>query len=54
MRRLTKEGQELTREFAKHYGKEGCSCYPPCLGCLHPGNPLNLAESEDLWEVVEE
>lgn len=50
MRILTAEGQAL----AKQYKKEtiGCSCHicPPCGDCTHPGNPLNLEESDDLWE----
>lgn len=56
MRRLTKEGEELRKEYERHFASTGCSCHisPPCPACLHPGSPWNLEVSEDLWEEVEE
>lgn len=53
---LNKLGQELEHEFEVEMGDSCCSCHinPPCNYCIHPGNPLNLAESDDCWEEIEE
>lgn len=56
---ITREGFKLTAEAEAEYmefigtlSNAGCRCYisPPCNHCLHPGNPDNLAESDDAWE----
>lgn len=51
-KRLTQEGQDLADEFAVHFDGHGCSCFanPPCSYCTHPGNPLCIEESLDLWK----
>jgi len=56
VRVLTNEGQDLQDEFESMYGDRGCTCFisPPCSYCMHPGNPLNLEESPDLWEDITE
>jgi len=48
-KRLKPEYQEQSDEYYFKY--EGCSCHiaPPCGGCVHEGNPANLAENEDAW-----
>lgn len=40
--------------FLGYYEAESCSCHinPPCGRCEHPGNPDNLKETEDAWELV--
>lgn len=50
MRILTTEGRALSKQYKDE--TSGCSCHisPPCSDCVHPGNPHNLAESDDLWE----
>lgn len=50
MRILTTEGRALSKQYKDE--TSGCSCHisPPCSDCVHPGNPHNLDESDDLWE----
>lgn len=50
---LTVEAEENHAEFMASYDRAGCSCHssPPCLHCTHPGNPDNLAEDDDAWEL---
>lgn len=50
-RELTEEGEGLKAEFESKYSNGGCACHinPPCEYCIHPGNPDNLEESDDLW-----
>lgn len=53
---LTQEGEDLQAEYdAVHPG--GCYCavttMPPCSACTHPGNPISIEETEELWEYVE-
>lgn len=52
MRVLTKEGKELEENFLLNYSGSGCTCFisPPCGHCIHPGHPLNLEATDDLWE----
>lgn len=49
-RKLTGEYQTLRDEFDDL--DMSCSCHinPPCSKCTHPGNPLNLEETEEAWE----
>lgn len=50
MKILTIEGYKLALAYTESY--TGCSCHlhAPCSDCLHPGNPINLDNSEELWE----
>ena len=43
--------QEEADDFYHWYGTGNCSCHisSPCGSCIHSGNPLNLAETEDAW-----
>ena len=53
MKILTIEGAALKQQYEQVVlDTGGCSCHlcAPCGVCTHPGNPVNLAESEDLWE----
>lgn len=52
-RRLTPEAEEDRNDFERLYGQGGnCSCHlsPPCVSCIHPGNPLNQDEDPEAWE----
>ena len=55
-RQLTPEGDELAAEFILEYGSGNCACHisPPCGSCIHPGNPMNLEETPEMWEEVAE
>lgn len=38
--------------FRRSYADRGCDCFTgcaPCSWCMHPGNPLNLAEDDAAW-----
>lgn len=51
-RRLTPEAEEDRNDFERLYGQGGnCSCHlsPPCVSCIHPGNPLNQDEDPEAW-----
>lgn len=52
-RRLNAVGLSLQEDFDSLYRNRSCSCHrhPPCSYCTHPGNPLNLEESDDVWET---
>jgi hypothetical protein len=43
--------QELADDFERIYGSGNCSCHirPPCLSCMHPGNPLQLECIPNAW-----
>ena len=52
---LTKQAQDDALNFDLYYGDRNCcSCHmhPPCSWCIHPGNPINLEENEDAWEII--
>lgn len=53
-RELNEEGEALREEFESVYKDSCCYCHlcPPCNYCVHPGNPMNLAECDDLWVEV--
>ncbi|WP_067097860.1 hypothetical protein [Marinomonas atlantica] len=55
-RQLKPDWQDEADDFDITFRDQGCTCFlaPPCSYCLHPGNPLNLEETEEAWEVVEE
>lgn len=46
---LTEEGEDLYYDWDSI---GGCTCFisPPCNYCTHPGHPISLAESPELWE----
>lgn len=52
-RRLTDEGERKAAAFNELYSHQGCTCFrrAPCVYCVHPGNPSNLAEAPELWEA---
>ena len=49
--RLTDEWEAEAADFEREHGDRGCTCFisPPCSHCMHPGNPLNLAETPEAW-----
>lgn len=50
---LSPLGRELADKFTDYCEhRSGCECHisPPCGCCTHPGNPLNLEETDDAWE----
>ena len=51
-RRLTAEGEALLAWFERDMADRGCTCFisPPCGFCTHEGNPINLEETDDVWE----
>lgn len=52
MKTIKPEWQTEADAFRRDYADRGCTCFlsPPCDFCLHPGNPANLAETEEAWE----
>ena len=51
---LKPECEEQFNEWLSKYQFEsGCTCFKsaPCSYCTHPGNPNNLAEDDDAWEI---
>lgn len=55
-RQLKPDWQVEADDFELSYLDRGCTCFlsPPCSYCVHPGNPLNLEENEEAWEVIDE
>jgi len=53
---LKPEFQELSDEFESVMEGRGCSCHlnSPCSFCTHEGNPLNLEETDEAWEEVDD
>lgn len=49
--RLAEWAEEEYFAFSSEYERRGCTCFisPPCGYCTHPGNPLNLEETDDAW-----
>lgn len=53
---LTEEGEALEYEFWSEYRDRGCSCWTgcaPCSYCTHPGHPISLECTDELWEEIE-
>lgn len=50
-----RKGFRLKPEYEDLYASfDGdCSCHisPPCGSCLDPGNPLQLENNDDAWEL---
>jgi len=55
-RRLTAAGEAAKSEWDRYYASSGCSCHisPPCSSCTHPGNPDNIEEIAEYWEIEPE
>lgn len=47
-----KEAESFQNAFEDH----SCTCFlsAPCNFCTHPGNPMNLEETEDAWGTTSE
>lgn len=50
---LKPEFQAAYDQFMRDFGDVGCSCHinPPCSCCIDEGNPNNLLENDDAFEV---
>lgn len=51
-RLLNDVGMSLSWDFQEYFYNRRCTCHktPICGFCAHPGNPMNLEESEDVWD----
>lgn len=50
-RQLMPWAEDALAEWELFFGDSGCICFicPPCNSCVHPGNPVNLDETDDAW-----
>lgn len=55
-KQLTPEGLEAVEAFELEYEDCGCTCFraAPCSYCTHPGNPSNVSEIPEFWELADE
>jgi hypothetical protein len=55
-KQLTPEGLEAVEAFELEYEDCGCTCFraAPCSYCTHPGNPSNVNEIPEFWELADE
>ena len=53
---LKPECQDVATDFESEFRFRGCTCFisPPCIYCMHEGNPLNLEGADDAWMEVED
>lgn len=54
-RELKPEYADMLSEFKSLFSDSGCTCFmsPPCGCCTHEGNPDNLDETPEAWQVVQ-
>lgn len=54
-RELKPEFAALLSDFKSDFDDRGCTCFvsPPCGYCTHEGNPANLDETPEAWQVVQ-
>lgn len=48
---LKPEYRDIVEDFEVNYDSCTCHICPPCNHCTHEGNPLNLEETPDAWNI---
>ena len=49
---LKPEYEDLKYLWLRDYSNCSCHLCPPCSSCVHEGNPVNLEETPEAWELV--